>query len=147
MTAASMEEAASIGMSWHDLIPITSVLFPAFCVPPKPFDRSFEAVQHPCRFLDKGKFDPTTLGSLLRLIKEEDIRLMHLHCYGASTFGRLAGLIAGVPTVIHDYDTEVYFPYPWYLRIADTALAPLTGAAIAASPMVRDFQIRKRKSA
>jgi glycosyltransferase involved in cell wall biosynthesis len=99
----------------------------------------------PVRFLDKGKFDPTTLNSLLRLIKEEDIHVMHLHCYGASTFGRLVGLIARVPTVIHDYDTEVYFPYPWYLRIADTALAPLTGAAIAASPMVRDFLIRKRK--
>jgi glycosyltransferase involved in cell wall biosynthesis len=97
------------------------------------------------RFLDKGKFDPTTLNTFLRLIKEEDIHVMHLHCYGASTFGRLAGLIARVPTVIHDYDTEVYFPYPWYLWAADTALGPRTEAAIAASPMVRNFQVHKRK--
>jgi glycosyltransferase involved in cell wall biosynthesis len=99
----------------------------------------------PVRILNKGKFDPTTLWTFLRLLKEERIHVMHLHCYGASTFGRLAGLITGIPTVIHDYDTEVYFPYPWYLGIADRLLAPMTGSAIAASPMVRDFLIGKRK--
>jgi len=99
----------------------------------------------PVRFLNKHKFDPTTLQTFLRLIKEEEIDVMHLHCYAASTFGRLAGLMAGVPTVVHDYDTEVYFPYPWYLWIADAALARRTGGAIAASPMVRDFLIKKRR--
>ena len=97
------------------------------------------------RTLDKGKFDPTTLGTFLRLIKEESIDVMHLHCYAASTFGRLAGLLTGVPTIIHDYDTEVYFPYPSYLGIADRALSPVTRLAIAASPMVRDFLRNKRK--
>lgn len=47
----------------------------------------------PVRILDKGKYDPTTLMTFLRLIKEEKIHVMHLHCYGASTFGRLAGLL------------------------------------------------------
>src|SRR5881396_3093549 len=99
----------------------------------------------PVRVLDKHKFDPTTLRALLRVIKEEKIDVMHLHCYGASTFGRLAGLIAGVPTIVHDYDTEVYFPYPWYLWVADAALSAKTAGAIAASPMVRDFLIKKRR--
>jgi glycosyltransferase involved in cell wall biosynthesis len=99
----------------------------------------------PVRVLDKRKFDPTTLRTFLRLIREENIHVMHLHCYGASTFGRLASLITGVPAIIHDYDTEVYFPYPWYLRVADRLLAPATASAIAASPMVRDFLMRKRK--
>ncbi len=97
------------------------------------------------RILNKGKFDPTTLWTFLRLIKEENIHVMHLHCYGASTFGRLAGIISGVPAIIHDYDTEVYFPYPWYLGIVDRVLAPMTQGAMAASPMVRNFLIRKRK--
>jgi glycosyltransferase involved in cell wall biosynthesis len=97
------------------------------------------------RILDKGKFDPTTLRTFLRLIREENIQVMHLHCYGASTFGRVASLITGVPAIIHDYDTEVYFPYPWYLKVADRLLAPATPSAIAASPMVRDFLMRKRK--
>ena len=98
----------------------------------------------PVQILNKGRFDPTTLGTFLRLIRQENIHVMHLHCYGASTFGRLASLITGVPAIIHDYDTEVYFPYPWYLRVADRLLAPTTPSAIAASPMVRDFLIRKR---
>jgi glycosyltransferase involved in cell wall biosynthesis len=98
----------------------------------------------PVRILDKGKFDPTTLWTFLRLIRKENIHVMHLHCYGASTFGRLASLITGVPAIIHDYDTEIYFPYPWYLRVADRVLGPTTRGAIAASPMVRDFLIRKR---
>jgi glycosyltransferase involved in cell wall biosynthesis len=97
------------------------------------------------KILDKGRFDPTTLWTFVRLIREENIHVMHLHCYGASTFGRLASLITGVPAIIHDYDTEVYFPYPWYLRVADRLLAPITPSAIAASPMVRDFLMRRRK--
>jgi len=99
----------------------------------------------PVRVLDKPKFDPTTLFTFLKLIRQEGIDVMHLHCYGASTFGRLAGLLTRVPTVIHDYDTEVYFPYPSYLWIADRTLAPATGHAIAASPMVKSFLMRKRK--
>ena len=107
--------------------------------------RVFRDSPVPVRVLDKGKFDPATLWTFLRLIRENDIHVMHLHCYGASTFGRLASALTGVPAVIHDYDTEVYFPYPWYLRLADRALASRTDRAIASSPMVRDFQAHKRR--
>jgi glycosyltransferase involved in cell wall biosynthesis len=101
----------------------------------------------PVRILDKAKFDPTTLWTFLRLIKEENIQVMHLHCYASSTFGRLVGLLTHVPTIIHDYDTEVYFPYPSYLSLADRLLAPTTDGAVAASPMVKNFLIQKRKIA
>jgi glycosyltransferase involved in cell wall biosynthesis len=101
----------------------------------------------PVHVLGKGKFDPTTLGALLRLIKDADIHVMHLHCYGASTFGRLAAFMTGVPAIIHDYDTDVYFPYPWYLWVSDRLLAPVTRAAIAASPMVHGFLARRRRIA
>lgn len=99
----------------------------------------------PVRILDRTKFDLRTLGTFLNLIKTENIHVMHLHCYGASTFGRIAGLLTGIPTVIHDYDTEVYFPYPRYLSIADRLLAPVTRHAVAASPMVKEFLVAKRK--
>jgi glycosyltransferase involved in cell wall biosynthesis len=101
----------------------------------------------PVHVLGKGKFDLSTLRVLLRLIRDADIHVMHLHCYGASTFGRLAALITGVPAIIHDYDTDVYFPYPWYLWLADRLLAPVTRAAIAASPMVHGFLTRRRRIA
>ena len=99
----------------------------------------------PVGILDKGRLDPSTLATFLRLIKAEDIHVMHLHCYGASSFGRMASALTGVPAVIHDYDTEVYFRYPWYLWLADRVLASRTDRAIASSPMVRDFQVHRRK--
>lgn len=104
----------------------------------------FQDAPVPVKILDKGKFDPTTLNTFLQIIKENNIQLMHLHCYASSTFGRLAGLLKGIPTIIHDYDTEVYFPYPSYLKLADWLLAPTTDGAIAASPMVRRFLREKR---
>jgi glycosyltransferase involved in cell wall biosynthesis len=107
--------------------------------------RLFHDSPAPVRILDKAKFDLTTLWTFLRLIRSQNIHVLHLHCYAASSFGRLAALIAGLPAVIHDYDTEVYFPYPWYLRLADRLLAPRTSRAIAPSPMVRDFLVRKRR--
>ena len=105
----------------------------------------FAKSQAPVRILNKGTFDPTTLWTLLRLIKTEQIDVMHLHCFASSTFGRLASAMTGVPAVIHDYDTEVYFPYPAYLWLTDWMLAPLARLAIAASPMVRNFLMRKRR--
>jgi len=109
--------------------------------------RVFAEAPAPVRILEKSKFDITTVGTLLRLIRKERIDVMHLHCYGSSSFGRIAGWIAGVPTIVHDYDTEVYFPYPWYLWIFDRVLAGMTRGAVAASPMVREFAIRTRKIA
>ncbi len=50
----------------------------------------FEDSPVPVRTLDKAKFDPRTLATFLRLIRKERIQVMHLHCYAASTFGRLA---------------------------------------------------------
>ena len=105
----------------------------------------FENAPVPVRILNKGKFDPTTLSEFISIIKEEEIDVMHLHCYASSTFGRLAGFLMGVPTIIHDYDTEVYFPYPSYLKLADLLLAPVTKGAVAASPMVKQFLVQKRK--
>jgi glycosyltransferase involved in cell wall biosynthesis len=107
----------------------------------------FEHSPVPVKILDKPKFDPTTLWSFLHLIQTEKIQVMHLHCYASSTFGRFAGFLTGIPAIIHDYDTEVYFPYPAYLSLADRFLAPVTQGAIAASPMVRQFLIQKRQIA
>jgi glycosyltransferase involved in cell wall biosynthesis len=50
-----------------------------------------------------------------------------------------------VPCIIHDYDTDHYFPYTWYLGLADRILTGRTGGAIAASPLVREFMANKRK--
>jgi glycosyltransferase involved in cell wall biosynthesis len=89
--------------------------------------------------LGKAKYDPTTLFTLLRLCRRHEIDAMHLYCYASSSFGRIAAALLGVPAVIHDFDTQIYFPYPLYLKILDRVLAPGTARAIAASPLCRDY--------
>jgi glycosyltransferase involved in cell wall biosynthesis len=95
--------------------------------------------------LSKSKYDPTTLSILYRLSKRHSIDVMHLFCYASSTFGRIAGTLLRVPTIIHDFDTQIYFPYPFYLQILDRLLASTTGHALAASPMCRDYMRDRRR--
>jgi len=122
-------------------------IVPCFLRSSEVLRRVFADAPAPVRILEKGKFDITTVWTLLRLIRTERIDVMHLHCYGSSSFGRIAGWIAGVPTIVHDYDTEVYFPYPWYLWFFDRLLSGVTRGAVAASPMVREFAINTRRIA
>ena len=122
-------------------------IVPCFLRSSEVLRRIFADAPAPVRILEKGKFDITTVWTLLRLIRTERIDVMHLHCYGSSSFGRIAGWIAGVPTIVHDYDTEVYFPYPWYLWFFDRLLSGVTRGAVAASPMVREFAINTRRIA
>jgi len=122
-------------------------IVPCFLRSSEVLRKVFADAPAPVRILEKRKFDLSTVWTLLRLIRTERIDVMHLHCYGSSSFGRIAGWIAGVPTIVHDYDTEVYFPYPWYLWIFDRILSGMTRGAVAASPMVREFAITTRKIA
>ena len=42
------------------------------------------------RICTRSKFDPATLPALLKVIDRKQIDILHLHGYGATTFGRLA---------------------------------------------------------
>ena len=94
------------------------------------------------RYLGKTKFDPSTFITLLKIIKEEKIDILHLHQYGSSNFGRLAGFVAGVPVIIHSHDTDPN--YPFYQRIADLILAHFTDKVIAVSESAKESTIKKR---
>jgi glycosyltransferase involved in cell wall biosynthesis len=107
--------------------------------------RLFEEARHPVINLDKAKYDATALVSVSRLCKERQIDVMHLFCYAASTFGRIVGVARQIPTVIHDFDTQVYFPYPLYLKVLDRLLAAKTAGAFAASSFCRDYMRDVRK--
>lgn len=95
--------------------------------------------------LGKGKYDPTTLTTIMRLCRRHRIDVMHLFCYASSIVGRVAGAMLRVPTIIHDFDTEVYFPYPGYINAIDRVLVGATGHALAASPACREHMHRKRR--
>lgn len=96
-------------------------------------------------FLNKGKFDPTTLTSLLKLIVQHRPHILHLHGYGASNFGRLASLMTSIPNIVHEHAVLPHQPY--YQTVADKLLASATTRAIAVSEGVQDFLIHKRSIA
>jgi glycosyltransferase involved in cell wall biosynthesis len=94
-------------------------------------------------YLAKGKFSPSTLRALLRVIDRKHIDILHMHGYGATTFGRLAAGLRGLPAIVHEHANLT--DTPWFQKVADEALAPLTDIAIAVSRSTADFVIKARR--
>jgi glycosyltransferase involved in cell wall biosynthesis len=88
-------------------------------------------------YLDRGKFDPATLPALLKIIDRKQIDVLHLHGYGATTFGRLAGAIRRLPTILHEHANLT--DTPWFQKVADSLLEPYTDIALAVSRSTADF--------
>jgi glycosyltransferase involved in cell wall biosynthesis len=94
-------------------------------------------------YLHKSKFDPATLTALLKVIDRKQIDILHLHGYGATTFGRLAGAMRRIPTILHEHANLT--DTPWFQKAADVALEPFTDIGIAVSQSTADFVIKARK--
>jgi glycosyltransferase involved in cell wall biosynthesis len=94
-------------------------------------------------YLERSKFDPRTLPALLRIVDARQIDILHLHGYGATTFGRLVGAMRRIPTIVHEHANLT--DTPWYQKIADRCLEPATDIALAVSKSTADFVIRARE--
>jgi glycosyltransferase involved in cell wall biosynthesis len=94
-------------------------------------------------YLHKSKFDPATLPALLKVIDRKKIDVLHLHGYGATTFGRLAGAMRRLPIILHEHANLT--DTPWFQKVADTALEPFTDIALAVSRSTADFVITARR--
>ena len=94
-------------------------------------------------YLERGKFDPLTLPALLRVIDRKQIDVLHLHGYGATTFGRMAGAIRRIPTILHEHANLT--ATPWFQKVADRALEPFTDIALAVSQSTADFVVGARQ--
>lgn len=94
-------------------------------------------------YLHRSRFDPGTLTALLKVIDRKQIDVLHLHGYGATTFGRLAAALRRLPVVLHEHANLT--DTPWFQKVADLALAPFTDLAIAVSKSTAEFVIRARK--
>jgi glycosyltransferase involved in cell wall biosynthesis len=77
------------------------------------------------------------------VIDRKKIDILHLHGYGATTFGRLAGAMRHIPTILHEHANLT--DTPWFQKIADTALEPVTDIALAVSQSTADFVIKARR--
>jgi glycosyltransferase involved in cell wall biosynthesis len=94
-------------------------------------------------YLERGKFDPFTLPALLKVIDEKRIDVLHLHGYGATTFGRMAGAMRRIPTILHEHANLT--ATPWFQKIADRALEPFTDIALAVSRSTAEFVVGARQ--
>lgn len=88
-------------------------------------------------YLHKSKFDPTTLTALLRVLDQQQADILHLHGYGATTFGRLAAAIRGYPVLLHEHANHT--TTPWFQQVADRWLEPYTDLAIGVSKSTAEF--------
>jgi len=93
-------------------------------------------------YLHRSKFDPATYPDLLKLLDRKKADLVHLHGYGATTFGRLVAARRGWPVVLHEHANLT--DTPWFQKVPDKFLAPYTDVAIAVSQSTADFVVRAR---
>lgn len=106
-------------------------------------EETLESLGVDITYLQRSKFDPATLPALLKVIDRKKIDILHLHGYGATTFGRLAGAMRRLPTIVHEHANLT--DTPWFQKMADTALEPVTDIAIAVSQSTADFVINARR--
>ena len=106
-------------------------------------EEPLEALGVNISYMERSKFDPLTLPALLRIIDQQQVDILHLHGYGATTFGRLAGAMRGIPTILHEHANLT--DTPWFQKIADRVLEPYTDIAIAVSKSTANFVIGARQ--
>ena len=94
-------------------------------------------------YLSRSKFDPWTLSALLTELDRRKADILHMHGYGATTFGRLAAARRDLPTVLHEHANLT--DTPWFQKVADRLLAPYTDLAIAVSRSTAEFVTGARR--
>ncbi len=94
-------------------------------------------------YLHKSKFDPATLTALLKIIDRKQIDVLHLHGYGATTFGRAAAAMRRLPAIVHEHANLT--DTPWFQKVADRLLEPYTDLALAVSRSTAEFVVHARQ--
>ncbi len=108
-------------------------------------EETLDALGVDITYLQRGKFDPATLTDLMKEIDRRQIDVLHLHGYGATTFGRLAAKFRRLPVVLHEHANLT--TTPWFQQVADRLLAGTTDIALAVSESTAEFVRGPRKVA
>ncbi|MHB0913138.1 MAG: glycosyltransferase family 4 protein [Armatimonadota bacterium] len=101
--------------------------------------RALEA-EVPMTYMHERAMSPTILRSFVRAARQADV--LHLHGWIAANFGRIAGRITGVPTIMHEHGVDPQFPGSQ--KVADRLLSPFTHTAVAVSKSVQEFLTSER---
>ncbi len=105
-------------------------------------EETLESLGVDISYLHKSKFDPATLTALLKIVDRKSIDVLHLHGYGATTFGRAAAAMRRLPAILHEHANLT--DTPWFQKVADRALEPFTDIAIAVSKSTAEFVVNAR---
>jgi glycosyltransferase involved in cell wall biosynthesis len=109
---------------------------------PDPASRSLEDQGLGMSYMGGSALNPLTLRTFLNVIRREQADVLHLHGWIAANYGRVAGRIAGVPTIMHEHGVDPKFPASQ--RMADRMLSPFTHTAVAVSRSVAAFLAANR---
>lgn len=109
---------------------------------PDSASRAVEDEGVPIAYLGKSVLCPSTLSTFVDVIRRERADVIHLHGWIAANYGRIAGRMTGVPTIMHEHGVDPNFPFSQ--RIADRTLSPFTDMAVAVSISVKDFLVKYR---
>ena len=93
-------------------------------------------------YLGRHKFDPRTYSDLMNVLRTKQADVLHMHGYGATTFGRLCARRMQIPAILHEHANHT--DTPWFQKVADKLLAPHTDLAIAVSESTAEFTTRAR---
>src|ERR671912_964308 len=93
-------------------------------------------------YMARHKFDPGSFQALLKVLREKNADIVHLHGYGATSFGRMCAWRLGIPAILHEHAN--HGDTPWFQKVADRLLAPHTDLAIAVSESTGEFTTRAR---
>ena len=88
-------------------------------------DDTLESLGIDVTYMHRSKFDPATLPALLKELDRRGADVLHMHGYGATTFGRLAAARRGWPAILHEHANLT--DTPWFQKIADRAARALHG--------------------
>jgi glycosyltransferase involved in cell wall biosynthesis len=106
-------------------------------------EETLDALGIDITYLERGKFDPLTLPAMLRLVDEKRIDILHMHGYGATTFGRTAAALRRIPTILHEHANLT--DTPWFQKVSDRTLEPFTDIALAVSGSTAEYVVRSRQ--
>ena len=148
-----VDKCAMRGAPIHGVARLLTTWWPAFADSQFPFTlcvlrgyegglSEFESMGANIIDLNRGKFDPRTIPDLVRVIRENDIRVIHCHGYGSCTFGRIAASICNISSIVHEHMIDEDMPP--VQRLVDLLLSPLKTTGLAVSNAVATFMSEKR---
>src|SRR5919201_1483281 len=65
-------------------------------------EETLDALGIDITYLERGRFDPLTLPAMLRVVDGKQIDILHMHGYGATTFGRAVDAVRRIPTLLNE---------------------------------------------